>query len=140
MSCTKKKHLVFFHILSTCFLQTMARTCFATPEYKVHIVNDILPISKSPLLVHCASGDDDLGNHTLYYEGDFNWSFCEHIFFRTLFFCHVRWGSKTISFDAFNSKHNKDCTSGVCYWEAQTDGIYFSGYYPPEDLKKAYSW
>ncbi|KAI3469944.1 hypothetical protein Pfo_026607 [Paulownia fortunei] len=140
MSYINKKNLLCFLILSACFLQTMARICFLTPKYIVHVVNNILPISTSPLLVHCASGDNDIGNHTLYYEGDFTWSFCEQVFLRTLFFCHLSWGSKSISFDVFNSKLRKDCSTSMCYWEAQTDGIYFCNHYPPQDLKKVYSW
>ncbi|KAI3469942.1 hypothetical protein Pfo_026605 [Paulownia fortunei] len=117
----------------------MARSCFFTDEYVVHVANNLYAYSK-PMVVHCASADDDLGNHTLSYQKDFNWSFCEQLFHRTLFFCHIWWGSKSVAFDVFTSKNRRACTSHVCYWEAQHDGIYFSGYYPPKDLILAYSW
>ncbi|GFP92870.1 hypothetical protein PHJA_001431300 [Phtheirospermum japonicum] len=108
-------------------------------KYAVHVVNNIYPVSSSPLLLHCASGNDELGNHQLYHHQDFHWSFCEQIFHRTLFFCRFRWGSKNIAFEVFNTTSLSVCKHS-CYWEAHADGVYFSGDYPRIGLAKMYPW
>lgn len=134
------KNILNFLILSTFILQTMAKHCIFSHEYEVHIVNYLPPGSK-PLLLHCASGDDDLGNHALSaLNQEFYWSFCESLFHRTLFFCHLRWGSKHIAFDVYRSVWRDRCSSRVCTWAAMTDGIYFSGDNPIQTMEQVYSW
>ncbi|KAK4489713.1 hypothetical protein RD792_000347 [Penstemon davidsonii] len=90
------------------------------------------------LRLHCASGDDDLGFHTTPVNFDFKWHFCDNFWGNTLFFCHLWWGSKNISFDVFKSSMDYDCGPD-CYWEVKSDGIYFS-VNPTEYLEKKYSW
>ncbi|KAL0340728.1 UNVERIFIED_CONTAM: hypothetical protein Sradi_4589600 [Sesamum radiatum] len=113
--------------------------CFLSRKFEVHIVSN-LPPQPGPLVAHCASKDDDLGNHTLTTDQDFDFNFCV-VPFTTLFFCHLWWGNKDISFDVFNTKTiMQQCTDRQCYWAAKSDGIYFAGSYPPEGLHKVYSW
>ncbi|KAL7145150.1 hypothetical protein ABFS83_07G060600 [Erythranthe nasuta] len=133
------KNLLCFLILSTYFLETMGRTCFPRTKYIVHVVNKIRP-DAGPMYAHCASGHKELGNHTLYYNDDFNWSLCEGFLHRTLFFCRITWGSKSVSFDVYRSSDRGECLTDVCYWEARLDGIYFSGDFPPTFPFKKYSW
>lgn len=95
--------------------------CILTPSWTVYVTN------KSPsssMLVHCQSKDDDLGNRTLAFGKGFNWSFCESILSNTLFFCHVWWGSKQASFDAFSSKWGRRYHD--CVWELKEDGLYLN--------------
>ncbi|KAL8555153.1 hypothetical protein ACS0TY_003090 [Phlomoides rotata] len=77
--------------------------CWFSRRYVVHVIND-LP-SNSELRIHCASGDDDLGYHTLLVGYDYDWSFCDipHV---TLFVCHLRWdlNSKERTFEAFQER------------------------------------
>ncbi|PIN24460.1 hypothetical protein CDL12_02811 [Handroanthus impetiginosus] len=101
------------------------RTCFATYRYEIHVINN-LPPKSAPLVIHCASGDDDLGNHTLTYKQDYHWDFCENFVFSTLFFCHFRWGTKEKALEVFNAHWRKRCDDGYCYWEARNDGLYVS--------------
>ncbi|KAL1539747.1 hypothetical protein AAHA92_24194 [Salvia divinorum] len=85
------------------------------------------PNSSLPLRVHCASGDDDIGFHTLYTHNDLHWSFCTNFGDTTLFFCHLWWGNTVEkAFDVFSSSIDKFC-DGTCNWVARHDGIYFSG-------------
>ncbi|KAL2469550.1 Plant self-incompatibility protein S1 family [Abeliophyllum distichum] len=117
-----------------------------TRGYDVHVVNG-LPDSPNPLWVHCASGNDDLGERILHENEDFHWHFRDGILGRTLFFCHFWWGSKQRSFEVF---HNPEkCEFGYgrhdhnpCYWLVKPDGFYFSNLFPPppSSLKKIYDW
>ncbi|KAL3649747.1 hypothetical protein CASFOL_006150 [Castilleja foliolosa] len=94
-----------------------AHACSLSVKVNVHVVNN-LP-SGSKLKIHCASGDDDLGFHTLSINKEFQWGFCANP--RTLFFCHLWWGPKQRAFDVFVS-------SILIYplhvWSARADGIY----------------
>ncbi|KAM3198836.1 hypothetical protein P3L10_034425 [Capsicum annuum] len=124
---------IFLLFLITPLDLSMAKHCAFSSRYTVHIINKLR--SHSPnLKIHCASKDDDLGYHTLSINQDFNWSFCESIFSRTLFFCHFWWGSKEKAFDVFNDAHT--CVKGsgniniltVCKWEVRSDGFYLEEY------------
>ncbi|KAL7148274.1 hypothetical protein ABFS83_06G167200 [Erythranthe nasuta] len=135
--------LLFLIILSSNLLQiTIAsiekRTCAFSPKYDVYVANNLPPDSE-PLLVHCASKDDELGYHNVTVNRDFHFNFCEIP--HTLFFCHLWWNNKDVAFDVYNArwKHNI-CIDFKCYWVAKSDGIYFSGYYPPRELELKYSW
>ncbi|KAI3470536.1 hypothetical protein Pfo_027199, partial [Paulownia fortunei] len=109
--------------------------CFLTRKYTVHVMNHLPLWSNIPLRLHCASGDNDLGYHKLPIFGDFNWTFCDNIFGTTLYFCHLWWnsrlGPKQKAFNVFTEKWSPKCTSGVCYWAANQDGIHFTGSNPP---------
>ncbi|KAL8468730.1 hypothetical protein ACS0TY_031796 [Phlomoides rotata] len=109
-------------------------------RYTVHVIND-LP-SNSKLRIHCASGDDDLGYHTLPVGYDFDWSFCD-ILWTTLFFCHLWWdsNSKERAFDVFNLR----LAAGLCletfkcFWSARGDGIYSSAF-PSHEYNVTFYW
>ncbi|KAK6136053.1 hypothetical protein DH2020_030219 [Rehmannia glutinosa] len=140
------KYLLQIFVLSSIFLQTMAsekRNCLITEAFDVYVANSLPPNSPS-LLVHCASKDDDLGNHTLTNNQEFHFGFCDNSF-NTLFFCTLWWGKKQRGFEVFHEKFPKSwrgasCDVDVCYWAVKSDGIYFSNYNPPRGLTKKYSW
>ncbi|KAG6435380.1 hypothetical protein SASPL_100252 [Salvia splendens] len=130
--------ILFLITLSHLLLQTSARNCFLTNEYTVHVVT-FLPEDSPPLEFHCASGNDDLGNHKLTsYATEFTWSFCENIAHNTLFFCTLRWGTKKRSVDVFKSSQSDKCSTGTCVWAAEEDGIYFSN--NPPAYNKEFDW
>ncbi|XP_047979554.1 S-protein homolog 24-like [Salvia hispanica] len=130
--------ILFLITLSHLLLQTSARKCFLTNEYTVHVVT-FLPEDSPPLEFHCASGDDDLGNHKLTkYGTEVKWSFCDNITHTTLFFCTLHWGKKKKSLDVFKSSWRNKCSSGNCVWAAQEDGIYFAN--KPPVYNKAFDW
>ncbi|EEF44310.1 conserved hypothetical protein [Ricinus communis] len=103
------------------------RFCF---KFTVHVING-LSTNQHPLFIHCQSRDDDLGGHTLYKGGDFNFRFgVKFIGPKTWFTCDMTWGSKHQHVDVFRQKIEGSmcCNDGgnICYWRAQDDGIYFS--------------
>ncbi|KAL7107857.1 hypothetical protein ACP275_06G080500 [Erythranthe tilingii] len=98
--------------------------CVGTKLRRVFVVNG-LPEGSNPLTLHCQSGDDDLGNRTLSSRQELDWKFCTNIFGKTLYFCHVWWGSKSAAFDVYNKDIEKNyCFGGLCHWEIFPDGIY----------------
>ncbi|XP_002523927.2 S-protein homolog 2 [Ricinus communis] len=100
--------------------------CF---KFRVHII-DGFSNNNNPLLLHCWSLDDDLGNHTLYIGGDFNFKFGLKVFGgKTRFTCSFNWGAKHQQIDVFRDNIEASlCCVGDdnCYWRTQDDGIYFS--------------
>ncbi|XP_022895219.1 S-protein homolog 2-like [Olea europaea var. sylvestris] len=118
-------------------LPHIVTSCHFTKKYSVYVFNNLPP--QSLLMLHCASKDDDLGNHTLTYSREFDWEFCDSLFGNTLFFCTLGWGSKKQSFDVFNSKWGKrECDGGASFWLAKSDGIYFQNL--NEQAFKKYDW
>lgn len=104
-------------------------------------MNYLVPKSNSPVEVHCRSGDNDLGNHTLPHVNDeYHWSFCESIVHNTLYFCGIKWGTRFLSFDVYKSSSRDKCYSGVCSYGVMTDGIYFAGSNPIGSMEKIYDW
>ncbi|GFP98292.1 hypothetical protein PHJA_001973100 [Phtheirospermum japonicum] len=135
-------NIILFLLLCASLLQVLAlekRRCIFTYEYAVHVINK-LPPNSAPLKLHCASKDDDLGNHTLPINQDYNWSFCNNIIYDTLFFCRLRWESKEKAFDVFESKWRSKCDTLYCYWMAKDDGIYFSKVDDLRSFTKEYDW
>ncbi|KAH6810359.1 hypothetical protein C2S51_024121 [Perilla frutescens var. frutescens] len=99
-------------------------------KYDVHIVNNLPSSSNSPLLIHCASGDDDLGDHSLGRTCDFNWSFRMNFFLTTKFFCRFRWEGKNVAHDVFSDRLGDGCfpidnhVRYRCTWLVKADGFY----------------
>ncbi|KAG5588361.1 hypothetical protein H5410_048795 [Solanum commersonii] len=85
--------------------------------------------------------NDDLGYHYPAVNEDFNWEFCEFIMDRTLFFCHIWWGSNDRSFIVYNDpvycvKTGKFTNYlHYCKWEVRADGFYLENY---NDTSKTY--
>lgn len=136
--------LLFLFIISSNFHQKAIaqekRLCLFTNGYFVHIMNK-LPQNSAPLELHCASKNDDIGNHTLGIDQEIQWGFCESFFANTLFYCDAQWGSKKSHFNAFKSSWNIRCDRGSCFWEARSDGFYLSNLkYDPAAYKKYADW
>ncbi|KAF5787662.1 putative plant self-incompatibility S1 [Helianthus annuus] len=96
--------------------------------WTVFIYNDNI---SDHISVHVQSGDDDLGNHTLALKDNENWSFCEAITLKTLYYAHFYWNSKTVFFDVFNDDlSSRYCTPWKiflprkCVWLVREDGFY----------------
>lgn len=129
------------------------------PTVQVDIMNG-LPPNSPPLLAHCKSGNDDIGNHTLVRWHYFYWRFKPAVFSTTLFWCHLWWGSKHVKFEAYNkavglgqckvtAKEANDPNykeTNVCHWQARADAIYFTPFIgigqKQEDKRwiKKYDW
>ena len=64
--------------------------CYATNRYVVHIVNGLSSVTG--LYLHCKSKEDDLGEHQLYSNAEFNLSFGFNFWCGTVFWCNLNWG------------------------------------------------
>ncbi|KAJ0920453.1 putative plant self-incompatibility S1 [Helianthus annuus] len=98
----------------------------------VKIVDEVVQTyhgkTKRTLVNH---GDDDLGNHTIPFKGNYNWSFCSRGDHRTLFYGYFWWGSKFQSLDLFNKELENHCSLNKagrqhCYWWVRPDGFFVS--------------
>ncbi|XP_012833005.1 PREDICTED: uncharacterized protein LOC105953870 [Erythranthe guttata] len=144
MNYTTTKYLLLILVLSPNLLQMMASSeklkCLFTSKFEVYVASN-LPYEAQPLTMHCASKDDDLGHHTLTTNQEFHFHFCLRPF-ATLFFCHLWWENKDSAFEVYNGnwRHDICFRNHTCYWVAKSDGIYFSPFYPPQELVKKYSW
>ena len=89
----------------------------------VMIINDLE--EKLDLILHCKSGDDDLGEHLIHYDSTFEWSFRPNIFRTTLFYCSFQWKELPFKvwFDIYKYKIDQDCIQ--CNWiiKKKTDHV-----------------
>ncbi|MFS7981657.1 putative plant self-incompatibility S1 [Helianthus anomalus] len=111
----------------------------------VYIYNGI----KDPITVHVQSRDDDLGNQTLALNENKNWGFCELISFKTLFYAHFYWNSRTAFFDVYDAQTSlqycqkwKMVRVRECFWLVREDGFYLGKHLNPfpEGWTKLYDW
>lgn len=119
-----KKIILFFLLVEISILQGFVGGCFFAKKNHVHIVSN-LPPNSPPLLIHCASKNNDIGNHTLYPGQLLEWSFCANYFPpTTLFFCRFRWGQQNRAFEVYN----EEISGRLLYenwWIVKSDGFYF---------------
>ncbi|KAM7462244.1 hypothetical protein LguiA_030383 [Lonicera macranthoides] len=126
-------------------------TCFHLSRgFEIHIINGF-PNNSYPLKLRCQSKDNDLGDHDLQRSEEFYWKFHNHLFGRTLYFCHFYWGDIDKSVDVFNDEKrfpscddDKSTKVGKCYWLVKDDGFYscqgFCEANVSRSWKKIYSW
>ncbi|KAL8051760.1 hypothetical protein ABFX02_06G169600 [Erythranthe guttata] len=116
-------------VICACLFQ-QANGCFPFHHNSIHVVvANSLPPNSDPLLLHCASKNDDLGFHTVTINQTFSFSFCV-IPWATLFYCDFAWGLKrahAVVYDVNWKGHSHCGGSRTCYWEARGDGLYLTG-------------
>lgn len=141
--------LLFSSILVTLLVLTNIHPSVSwgqAKKYHIIVINGLN--NTNPLLVHCASGDDDLGWHTLKHADEVKWDFRTNIFDTTLFFCHFWWGENDRAFEVFRDGENEDCKDSSeggnkCYWLVKPQGFYMANYkanFPGSDWKKKHDW
>lgn len=134
-----EKIILSLLILALYFSNTTNAFCLLT-KYRIGINNDI---PNGEIRLHCKSGDNDLGDHTLYFAKNYEWHFCENLIHSTLFFCHFYWNSKQQRFDVFNETMADKCFAGrgygECTWIVKPDGFYYSDF-KKASLEKQYDW
>ncbi|KAF6176256.1 hypothetical protein GIB67_023547, partial [Kingdonia uniflora] len=96
-------------------------------KHHIHVVNDLQP--GTPLIVHCKSKYDDLGEHTLDYQEDFSWHFRENFLGSTLFWCFMEWkdGNGNWAYedhDVFSPRWSLFTSQSDLTWSAQPEGLY----------------
>ncbi|KAK1422271.1 hypothetical protein QVD17_25263 [Tagetes erecta] len=123
---------------------TTDKTCLFS-YWTVYIYNGI----NDPITVHVQSGDDDLGNRTIALNDNENWGFCEGVTFKTLYYAHFYWNSKSAFFDVYNDDlSDKYCTKRKyrqqerCFWIVREDGFYLGSHRSPfpEGFTKLHDW
>ncbi|GKV50352.1 hypothetical protein SLEP1_g57060 [Rubroshorea leprosula] len=91
---------MFLVILFGFFLVISDASFFRPHEAHVQISNDIG--HGIELIVHCKSGDDDLGEQKLQYQGTWGFRFRPNIWGTTLFFCSFKWQDQFLYFNVFD--------------------------------------
>ncbi|OVA18543.1 Plant self-incompatibility S1 [Macleaya cordata] len=96
--------------------------------------------TNTPLTIHCKSKDDDLGEHTLSFDQNWNWDFSINIWKTTLFWCNMWWHDSNgqliqASHDAYSAKRDwRHYCRGNCIWSIRKDGWYYGDQYKQETL------
>uniref|UniRef100_A0A516IJJ9 S-protein homolog n=1 Tax=Turnera subulata TaxID=218843 RepID=A0A516IJJ9_9ROSI len=110
-------------------------------RYRVHVINGFSS-NDQPMFIHCWSRNDDLGNHTLYIGGDFNFGFRLRIIPPpTHFYCDFKRGADHLT---EVTVFDEDEVLGLCndthkcYWRGQDDGLFFSN--DNSSYSKRYLW
>ncbi|TXG65482.1 hypothetical protein EZV62_006757 [Acer yangbiense] len=86
-------------------------------QLTVHITNGFY-YNEKPLVMHCWSEDDDLGEHTLWKDNEFHFSFRESFIGWTHFYCEMYHDKRFKKIDVYDSaKEYIKCTYTLnCYW------------------------
>ncbi|KAK6265923.1 hypothetical protein QUC31_016760 [Theobroma cacao] len=146
MSYSALAPLLCMLFLACCSFQTLPASAAEVDKlmvrlrYKVHILNGFADNAK-PLIIHCHSRDDDLGEHTLWKDQEFRFKFIVHFVKTTHFVCDFNWGSKSLdNISVFkNDAETSSCrATGNCFWKAEEDGIYFSN--NDQNWVKRFDW
>jgi len=116
-----------FYILLTILLSCKVRETIAYNPFgrvTVTIINEVIAPDLKTITVHCKSQDDDLGFHTLVFEGSWKFKFTP-IFFpdlrSTLFFCSFTWPGNPHRhyLDIYDQNHD---SCWYCRWKINIDG------------------
>lgn len=111
-------------------------------KWRVAIVNQLS--SNQNLFVHCKSKDNDLGDHYVPVEQNFQWEFRENAFSTTLFWCTLKTPTNLhASFEVFwREQHDwlsYRCNYTACIWVARDNGIYLHNT-PEGSLELIHNW
>ncbi|KAJ0091862.1 hypothetical protein Patl1_26796 [Pistacia atlantica] len=107
--------------------------------YRVHIINGFSN-NDNPLIIHCYSKDDDLGEHSLLMNDEFKFKFGRNVWTVTRFVCDMRSGLKSKKIIVFlMGDEGKRCRgTGHCFWSIRDDGFYFCN--DNKSWVKRYDW
>lgn len=126
---------IFFTITFAVFTVQTSAIVWPWTKHTVIITND-MSSNQQPLKFHCWSRDDNLGNHTLYMKGNFQFHFREdNLYFDTKFFCDMQHGTQKQSLSVYPHHCN---TFKTCYWSVREDGFYVGK--RPNSLHKVLEW
>lgn len=133
-------HKLFIFTILTYAFAPVTQACWFTTKWEMSVTNNIT----DNIVAHIKSGDDDLGNHTLPFKGNYDWSFCDRFDGHTLFYAYFWWGSKFQSMALFDDNIRKICARNKggaqhCNWLVQPDGFYASAY-PDRGWVKTKTW
>ncbi|KAI3728669.1 hypothetical protein L6452_17310 [Arctium lappa] len=120
-------HSLFTFVILSSSAAWGTPACLVTRHWNVYVMSDI----SDDIDTLIKSGDDNLGNHTIPFEGNYNWTFCERLDGRTVFYSYFWWGSRFQTLALFDSHIRNMCIQphwGVeyCYWLVRPEGFYVS--------------
>ncbi|PWA50683.1 plant self-incompatibility S1 [Artemisia annua] len=117
-----KFFLPFLLIFTTLFLSCASLDII---NFRIYITNAI----EEDIVFHLQSKWQDLGNHTLAFNQEFDWKFPVKI--GTYYKAEFWWGSKFQTISVFNYHIFDVCFNGAlftvqrCYWLVRPDGFYY---------------
>ncbi|KAL3619257.1 hypothetical protein CASFOL_036827 [Castilleja foliolosa] len=114
--------VLFFFLFTIIFHVTDG--CFIVSKIRVQFDNRLPANIPKPLVVHCQTEEDDLGNHTLTPGQRWGFDLCEKPF-TTKVTCELHWnGLYRNHIIAFNAKwFNSPCSGAVhCVWTVNAKG------------------
>ncbi|KAF5803753.1 putative plant self-incompatibility S1 [Helianthus annuus] len=122
-------HLIILSCFA-CFCITPSNSlkCFGTFKWVITI-NDGIP--NSTIDFHVKSRDDDLGSHSITYDNNYAFEFCENFVQNTVFWADFYYGKKFVHFNVFDSKVVKVVGGSIfkenpVFWLLKDDGYYLS--------------
>lgn len=75
------------------------------------------------VLVHCKSGDNDLGEHVLYKTNFVEWSFRPHsIVWNTKYLCTIEWQGSILTFFGYKETRDMHGCHSQCFWDIGVNG------------------
>lgn len=112
-------------VLLLAFQYPSGRAIRFSNHWRVGVENGLS--HKKTLLVHCKSGDDDLGAHYLSVGSEFSWEFKMNYFANTLFWCYFapdRYHHASTNVFWYSDHLFQRCFENNCSWVARDDGVY----------------
>lgn len=95
---------------------------FLTPRVTRVRINNNLGFGTS-LGLHCKSKDDDLGEHVLPPNGNYEFKFRPNLLGTTQFFCSMKFDGKTEHFDIYIQDRDQRTCFSFCDWSVNRDGV-----------------
>ncbi|CAL1358795.1 unnamed protein product [Linum trigynum] len=84
----------------------------------VYVANNVT--DGKAVIVHCQSGDDDLGGFAVAVGYRIHWQFSPNLFGGTLFWCKLAFEDRRASFVAYDQRTSPETVK----WTVNDDGVY----------------
>ncbi|CAO2831935.1 unnamed protein product [Amaranthus hypochondriacus] len=112
-------------------------------KYSISVINGFSNNSSLPLVIWCASKENDMGGRALQEGDDYSWTQTTGFLGVTgisRVFCTIKWESVRKLFDAFHLERDIHRCSPykMCVWLVKEDGFYFSN--DGKLFHKDFSW
>ncbi|PWA37730.1 plant self-incompatibility S1 [Artemisia annua] len=139
---------LFLCLVFTTNASSIAKTATVSHGFcwTVYIYNVMI----DAVTVHVKSADYDLGDHTLEFNDNENWSFCVNFWKTIVFYADFKCkGTKSVSFNVWDEFLGDDYGSGstrsaerILVWLVKDDGFYVGKNLPPfpDGMTKLYDW
>ncbi|KAK9006014.1 hypothetical protein V6N11_035068 [Hibiscus sabdariffa] len=124
MSISSGSLMVLFLWISLLSQTNFGEALLKGRKYHVHVANGFS--NNNQLTIHCASKDDDLGEHVLQVSQEWSWSFRENFWGTTQFWCNMNGEGHSKTVDVFVMEWGflDTCGDKECFWSVRDDGIY----------------